>query len=67
MTRKDFEAIARILDANTADYCIVADFADFLSEENPRFDRERFVEASTQELRKTLSHTARMLDLIAKK
>jgi hypothetical protein len=35
MTRKDFEAIAHILDANVADIGIVLDFTDLLEETNP--------------------------------
>lgn len=60
MTRKHFEAIARILEwrngspdstidfdsgYNTAIRNIADDMADYFENENPRFDRERFLTA----------------------
>lgn len=62
MTRKHFEAIAHTLDANQAPLSLVSDFADMLEESNPRFDRQRFVVASTLNLRSQQEHEARMLD-----
>ena len=62
MTRKDFEAIAHILDANVADEGIVLDFADMLAEQNPRFDRARFIDASTNVYRLNAASTIRRLD-----
>lgn len=50
MTRKHFEAIAHTLDANHAPLALVLDFADMLEEQNERFDRGRFVTASTKNL-----------------
>jgi len=57
MTRKDYEAIAEILSAvaierehwqvpapNTV-FTVMRKLADYFAEENPRFNRERFVEA----------------------
>jgi hypothetical protein len=61
MTRKDFEAIAHILDANVADIGIVLDFTDLLEETNPRFDRARFIDASTIKLRDSWSRGPRMM------
>ena len=63
MTRKDFEAIAHTLNANTAPLELVLDFADMLEESNPRFDRARFVEAATKKLRPNLDYDRRLLDL----
>jgi hypothetical protein len=63
MTRRDFEAIAHVLDANVSPLSLVSDFADLLEEENPRFDRKRFVQASTNRLREIQEHEARMLSL----
>lgn len=48
MTRKHFEAIAKVLNANMASHELVEDFADMLEQENPRFDRDRFVDASSK-------------------
>lgn len=48
MTRKHFEAIAHVLNANMAPHELVEDFADMLEQENPRFDRYRFVDASSK-------------------
>lgn len=62
MTRKNFEAIAHTLDANEAPLYLVLDFADMLEEQNERFDRARFVAASTGQLTDRLSHDTRMLD-----
>ena len=50
MTRKHFEAIAHVLDANHADHALVEDFADMCAESNPLFDRERFIKAATNQL-----------------
>jgi hypothetical protein len=62
MTRKDFEAIAHILDANIAEEGLVLDFADMLAEQNPRFDRARFIEASTNVYRLNAASASRRLD-----
>lgn len=61
MTKKDFIAIAATLDANLASQAIVLDFADMLGEQNPRFDRARFVEAATINLRAIRESQARIL------
>lgn len=58
-TRKDFEAVAQIVQANTVPdpaagfdegfsacaHSIASDLADYFESDNPRFDRERFMEA----------------------
>jgi hypothetical protein len=64
MTRKDFEAIAHVLDANHAPLALVMDFSDMLEESNPRFDRPRFVAAATKELSEDLARTERMLERV---
>jgi hypothetical protein len=52
VTRKHFEAIARILNSGVADdpvaenLRIAAALATYLAETNPRFDIERFMDAS---------------------
>lgn len=59
MTRKHFEAVARIIRENTPpepgdqfengkisqSYLIASDLADYFSTENPNFDRQKFAEA----------------------
>ena len=62
MTRKDFEAIAAVLDANMASEGIVLDMADMLKEQNERFDRARFIEASTNLYRLNTAAAATRLD-----
>lgn len=62
MTKKDFIAIAVILDANRAPLAIVSDFADMLEEQNPRFNRQLFVEASTENMRLDMDSQKRALD-----
>jgi hypothetical protein len=62
MTRKDFEAIADLLDANIADEAIVLDFADMLAEQNPRFDRVRFITRATNLYRLNAASAAKRLD-----
>lgn len=62
MTKKDFIAIAKVLDANHAPLALVSDFADMCEETNPLFDRQRFVEASTVNMRKDAETSARLLD-----
>ncbi len=51
MTRKHFEATAKILRANfdlgIMNIKVVFDFADYFEELNPLFDRKRFITAST--------------------
>lgn len=63
MTKKHFEAIAHCLDANLAPLALVQDMADTLAEENPRFDRARFVAASTIRLRDQMQHEAYLIDV----
>jgi hypothetical protein len=56
MTKKDFEKIAAILKRNRESTTLVtdhlflnqitSDFAVMLAEDNPRFDRKRFLEAA---------------------
>lgn len=53
MTKRHFEAIARIVDRRRAldapgdasFFNLVSDLADFFKAENPRFDRARFLTA----------------------
>ncbi len=65
MTKKDFEAIANILDANMADEGIVLDFADMLADQNPRFDRAQFIMASTNLYRLNTSRAVRRIEKAA--
>ena len=48
MSRKDYQRLASIL-KRYRDYCmmtsLVAEIADWLQDDNPRFDRERFRKA----------------------
>lgn len=61
MTKRDFEAIAHTLNANVAPLALVSDFADMCEETNPRFDRQRFIIASTANLRAQQESDARLL------
>lgn len=61
MTKKDYIAIAAVLNANLANDALVADMADMLEEDNPRFDRERFMRASTDALLERTRHNERMI------
>lgn len=61
MTRKHFIAIAATLDANRAPLALVQDFADMLEEQNERFDRPRFIEAATINIRREASYFANRL------
>ncbi len=45
MTRKDFVAIAKVLDASGADRALCERMADMLANTNPRFKREVFLRA----------------------
>lgn len=63
MTRKHFEAIAEILDANVAPLATVSDFADYLERENERFDRQRFVTAATVKKRRHMDTDDYFLDV----
>ena len=56
MSKQDFEAIAHTLDANVADLSLVLDMADTLAGSNPRFDRVRFIHASTRNLADQHAH-----------
>lgn len=61
MTKTDFEAVARIVAANTvadaetyaekdhneAAFLVASDLADYFAETNDRFDRDKFMEACT--------------------
>lgn len=62
MTRRDFESIAAVLDANHAPYPIVCDMADMLEEDNPRFDRSRFIDAASNNIREDAKRLDRMLE-----
>lgn len=62
MTRKDYQKIVEILDANVVEVGVVLDFADMLEEDNPRFDRARFIDASTIKLRDSWSRGPGMLE-----
>lgn len=63
MTKKDFEAIAHTLNANVTPLTLVSDFADMCEESNPNFNRQRFIVASTLNLRAQQEHDARMLGI----
>jgi len=45
VTKKDFTAIADILCQHDARASMVGDVADYFKTQNPRFNRDRFVEA----------------------
>jgi len=45
MTRKHFEAIAKVLKRNEADPNLIAEIAGVLADSNPRFDEKRFIKA----------------------
>lgn len=63
MSRKDFEAIAKVLNANLTPLPTVLDMADMLAEGNERFDKRKFVEASTILLARQMEHEKYMLDV----
>ena len=48
MTRKDYQAVARVLAENPGENCdqIAAELAKTFAEGNPRFDRDRFLRAA---------------------
>jgi len=49
MSKKHFEAIAKILKQNLAyndDNDLISAFCDYFGQENPNFDRERFIKAT---------------------
>ena len=50
-TRKHFNAVASILDANVANESLVNDFADMFADDNRLFDRDKFTEAATRNRR----------------
>lgn len=50
MSKKDFEAIAHILNVNMAPLELVQDFADQFAEDNPRFNRALFIRVATVRL-----------------
>ncbi len=45
MTKKHFEAIAKILKAQSANLALVMELAAYFESTNPNFDAERFVKA----------------------
>ena len=45
LTKKHFIKIAKILKESNADNQLIQKFVDFFREENPKFDRERFINA----------------------
>lgn len=45
MTKKHFEAIAKILKAQGANLALVMELAAYFESANPNFDAERFVKA----------------------
>lgn len=45
-SKKDYEATARILHESKSKKEAEEKFADYFSEDNPRFDRERFLNAA---------------------
>lgn len=47
MTRRDFQLIAGILRDTQAHPRQISRFADELAHTNPKFDRQRFIQAST--------------------
>jgi hypothetical protein len=62
MTKKDFIAIAAVLNANHADTALVLDMADMLGEQNPLFNRALFVDASTTALRDSLAFELKTIE-----
>ena len=46
MTRKHFRELARLMHEHDANPLLIRDVADFCFEQNSRFDRHRFYEAS---------------------
>ncbi len=50
MTKRGYIAIAHVLNVNHASLEIVQDMADMLGEDNPRFDRTRFMDAACIEI-----------------
>ena len=51
MTKKHFLAIALTLNSNRAPLSLVLDLADDFEDINPRFDRRRFIDEATVNLR----------------
>lgn len=47
MSRKHFNKLAEILKRTEAKRETIEQIAEFCAEQNPRFDRERFIEASS--------------------
>ena len=45
MTRKDYEAIAKALRAAGTVTDAISNIADVMAQDNPRFDRKRFIGA----------------------
>lgn len=46
VTKKDFEAFARILCRNNASEALVGDLTSYFGSQNPRFDASRFQKAT---------------------
>lgn len=46
VTKKDFMALSKIMCHNGASESLIRGVADYFKEQNPRFDRERFVRAT---------------------
>jgi hypothetical protein len=46
MTKKNFEVMADLFNANGTDEATILDFCDYAKEDNPRFDREQFLTAA---------------------
>ena len=49
MTRKNFIAIAKILNENEASHKMIEDFGNYFYDENERFDYHKFLVASTED------------------
>jgi hypothetical protein len=49
MTRKNFIAIAKILNENKASHKMIEDFGNYFYDENERFDYHKFLVACTED------------------
>lgn len=63
MTKRDYIAIAEVLNANLAPLPTVLDMCDVFAADNPRFDKRVFVAASTKNLASRMEHEKYMLDV----
>lgn len=63
MTKKDFIAIAEVLNANLSPLATVLDMCDVFAADNPRFNKQVFVAAATKNLAARMEHEKYMLDV----